>query len=111
MNTPRRAMKFKDRQKRPRIELQESPSSATEFDLAAEHLINNEDLPLNLRTVIGYLMEKVKQLDVVLDKNRELVVESQHIANEVISLRSENKSLNIALGQENVRLPSTVGLF
>ncbi|KIH42416.1 hypothetical protein ANCDUO_27599 [Ancylostoma duodenale] len=110
MNTPRLPGKLQERQKRPRLEVQESPSAPNEFDTAAELLISDDTLPINLRTVIGYLMEKAKQLDFVLDKNRELTVENQQISNEVIGLRAENQSLKIALGQQVSSSPTSANL-
>ncbi|KIH69550.1 hypothetical protein ANCDUO_00096 [Ancylostoma duodenale] len=47
----------KDRRnfERPRLELQDSPSSATEFDRAAEPLVNDEEFPLHSKTVIAII--------------------------------------------------------
>ncbi|KAL6731089.1 hypothetical protein Aduo_001997 [Ancylostoma duodenale] len=87
--TPIYPLSAHERQKKRRIDLEFSPLDTNDFDRAAEQLVKDESLPLYARTIIAYLMEGRKQMDVVLTRNRELTAETEVMSEEIISLRAD----------------------
>ncbi|EYC14728.1 hypothetical protein Y032_0039g123 [Ancylostoma ceylanicum] len=103
--TPIYPLSAHERQKKRRIDLEFSPTNATEFNRAAEVLVKNENLPLYASTIIAYLLEGRKQLDDVLTRNRELTTENKVMSEELIPLRAENSNLREAIAR-STPLPS-----
>ncbi|KAL6741737.1 hypothetical protein Aduo_014964 [Ancylostoma duodenale] len=90
--TPFFPVAVQDRQKRRRIELDQSPSQG-EFDRAADQMIKDESLPLHIRTILAYLLEGRKHLESMIERNRELAKQTEDLLGEISSLRAENENL------------------
>lgn len=56
-----------------RNNLEQSLSTFNEMDKAAAALLNDDAIPLYVRTSLGSLMDSKKQIDVILSRNRALV--------------------------------------
>ena len=92
-DTPVYPLTAQDRWKKRRIDFEESPSESNEFDKAAEQLVKDESLPLYARTILAYLIDTRKQVDVVLARNRSLIEENEALYKELSALKAENARL------------------
>ncbi|KAK6019320.1 hypothetical protein OSTOST_15050 [Ostertagia ostertagi] len=65
--TPLRPTKLQDGLKKRRLEFESSPS--TDFLRAAEQLTKDDAIPLHIRTILAFLLESKKEMEVVVQKN------------------------------------------
>ncbi|KAL6734819.1 hypothetical protein Aduo_005319 [Ancylostoma duodenale] len=90
--TPSFPVAVQDRQKRRRIDFDQSPTQG-EFDRAADQMIKDDSLPLHIRTILAYLLEGREHLEFVIERNRELTKQTEDLLGEISSLRAENENL------------------
>ncbi|CAJ0595772.1 unnamed protein product [Cylicocyclus nassatus] len=81
-----------DRQRKRRLQFDETPPRSPDLDEAANSLLLDDNFPLYARTIIGYLLESRKQMESIVRSNRELMDEVKKLSDQRTS-RKPNQLL------------------
>ncbi|KAL6738118.1 hypothetical protein Aduo_011701 [Ancylostoma duodenale] len=100
-------------QDRPSKRSRVSPTCTNDqsFDHAIKILINDDQIPAHLKTIVGHLVDKLSGMELLIKRNTELENRLEEGEAEKKRLKEENESLGRALFNKSVGIPSQRGVF
>ncbi|KAL6738850.1 hypothetical protein Aduo_012351 [Ancylostoma duodenale] len=98
-------------QDRPSKRSRVSPTCTNDqsFDHAIKMLINDDQIPAHLKTIVGHLVDKLSGMELLIKRNTELENRLEEGEAEKKRLKEENESLRRALFNKSVGIPSQRG--